>query len=175
MGREALGPRLQSDLDVLERHGPTFLPSDTKRLLTTNCGCFLNKERLRKQAEKQKIVICFFCFFSPCLKDYLLRKLFIVQMLASPEQIFIHSAYVSFYKQINQYLLMSQMLQSSTASNNGVVQARIGRPLCVVQYRDTSVQSNREQHILQYSLLISEHCSPLKTQIQTNHCDIRGK
>lgn len=125
VGREALGPRLQSDLDVLERQGPSFLPSDTKRLLTTNCGCFLNNERQRKQAEKQKIVIfvCFFLFFFPCLKDYLLRKLFIVQMLASPEQIFIHSAYVSFYKQINQYLLMSQMLQSSTASNNGVVQA----------------------------------------------------
>lgn len=45
---------------ITVRQGPSFLPSDTKRLLSINYGYILNNKRLKKQAEKQKIVICFF-------------------------------------------------------------------------------------------------------------------
>ncbi len=43
-------------------------------------------------------------------------------------------------------------LQSSTASNNGVIPAQIGRLLCMVLYQTSSVQSSREQNISRYSL-----------------------
>jgi len=46
-------------------------------------------------------------------RDHLLRSMFSVQMLAFPEQIFTHHAHVSFDKQLNQYVLMSQ-IQTST-------------------------------------------------------------
>lgn len=46
-------------------------------------------------------------------------------------------------------------LQSSTASNNGVIPAQIGRLLCMVLYQASSVQSSREQNISQYSLFIA--------------------
>lgn len=46
-------------------------------------------------------------------------------------------------------------LQSSTASNNGVIPAQIGWLLWMVLYQASSVQSSREQNISQYSLFIT--------------------
>lgn len=51
-GGEVLELRSQTDLDVFERQRPSFLSSDTKRLLFDR-GCSLNYERLRKTMTKK--------------------------------------------------------------------------------------------------------------------------
>lgn len=120
-GGEVLELRSQTDLDVFERQRPSFLSSDTKRLLFDQ-GCSLNYERLRKTMTKnQKIVISAPnpLHRSTAWRSLCLDSCSLYRCWHRPNKYLCEAPVYPFYKQINQYLLSSQMRELSAASSTG--------------------------------------------------------
>lgn len=97
-----------------------------------------------------------FCFFSAALETICLDSCSTCRCWHRLNK-YLHTAlmYPSTSRSINIYSWVKcKLLESSTASNNGAIQAQIGQLLCMVFYGDPSVQKATERrayHSIHYS------------------------